>query len=128
MLIGELSRRSGLSTDAIRWYEKVGVLNKEDHERSLNNYRNYPETTLEKLRLIKQCRSLNFSIEEIKQLSIYLPNEPLDCEFNSQLIGAKIQDIEQKIQDLELLKSGLLQVLEKCEGNCAETIMTIKTG
>jgi MerR family transcriptional regulator, copper efflux regulator len=64
MRIGELARRSELSTSRIRFYEAHGLLPKA--ERSDNGYRDYPDSVLETLRLIQGAQDLGFSLGEIR--------------------------------------------------------------
>ena len=50
MNIGELSKRTGLSTSRIRFYEQSGLL--QAAERGLNGYRSYPPEMVQMLELI----------------------------------------------------------------------------
>ena len=52
MLIGELSKRTGFSHDTIRFCEKKGLIEVDKKERRDNNYKEYPETVLDRLMLI----------------------------------------------------------------------------
>ena len=64
MRIGELAKRSGLSASRIRFYEEEGLLPKA--HRGGNGYRDYPESALERLRLIRDSQTRGFSLSEIK--------------------------------------------------------------
>ena len=54
MLIGELSAKTGLTRDTIRFYEKEGLIKIARKQRRENNYKEYDETVLERLNLIKR--------------------------------------------------------------------------
>ena len=64
MRIGELSRRTGISTSRIRFYEKHDVLPKPI--RDGNGYRAYPDTAVKILSLIDDAQRLGFSLSEIR--------------------------------------------------------------
>jgi DNA-binding transcriptional MerR regulator len=66
MRIGELARRSGLSTSRIRFYEARGLLNVVS--RKANRYREYPPDTLMILGIIVGAQRTGFSLDEIKQI------------------------------------------------------------
>ena len=66
MKIGVLAAKVGLSIQTIRFYERKELL--PAPERTQANYRRYSEEVLQHLMFIKQCRALDMTIEEIKQL------------------------------------------------------------
>ena len=68
MLIGELMKRSGLTKDAIRFYERRGLINLDKRQRRQNNYKEYSEQVLERLLLIKTIKEFGFTINEIDEL------------------------------------------------------------
>ena len=66
MRIGELATATGTTVETIRYYEKEGLL--PAPERGLNNYRSYGPLQLERLRLIRNCRALDMTQEEIRAI------------------------------------------------------------
>ena len=99
MNIGELSKRSGLSTSRIRFYEQSGLL--EAAERGLNGYRSYPAEMVQMLELVTMAQSVGFSLEEIRAL---LPAGLND--WNHDLV---VDALRQKISDVEALQKKLRQ-------------------
>ena len=65
--IGALSTKTGLSIQAIRFYERKALLSAP--ERTQSNYRSYSDVALKQLMFIKQCRALDMTIEEISLMS-----------------------------------------------------------
>ena len=63
--IGELAAQSGLTPDALRYYERLGLL--PAPARSQGGFRLYPITTLDRLNFIKRAQLLGFHLEEIRQ-------------------------------------------------------------
>src|SRR4051812_30732572 len=64
--IGEVSKRSGIGIETLRFYEKSGVLSRP--VRSASGYRMYDSEVLERLAFIKRAQVLGFSLEEIRQI------------------------------------------------------------
>src|SRR5216684_4248275 len=117
MRIGELARRSGLSTSRIRFYEAKGLLNVVS--RKANGYREYPADAL----MIGAQRT-GFSLDEIRQI---LPADLRNWR-RGELMSAlrrKIADIEQMEKRLGQSKRQLYALIRKIEGKsdglgCAE--------
>jgi DNA-binding transcriptional MerR regulator/effector-binding domain-containing protein len=63
--IGELSKLFGISTDAIRYYEKVGIL--KPKRNAENNYRYYTLDDVRKMLTIRELLNLNFSTDQIRK-------------------------------------------------------------
>lgn len=68
MRIGELARRSGLTRDTIRFYEREGLIASEPSADPSNDYRNYPEELVERLQMITEARAVGLSVADLAQL------------------------------------------------------------
>ena len=64
--IGQLSRRSGVNIETIRFYERVGILPKPP--RSQGGHRLYDEAHEKRLHFVRRSRELGFSLDEIRGL------------------------------------------------------------
>ncbi|KGQ41790.1 MerR family transcriptional regulator [Gallibacterium anatis] len=107
MKIHELSKLSGINLETIRYYEKTGLL--PEPQRSSNGYRCYDQASLSLLKFIKSCRSLGFSLEDIKQL-IQLRHKPTEHYHADQIILKQLEQVEQKIQQLLEIQTFLKQL------------------
>ena len=67
--IGELAARSGLTPDALRYYERLGLLARP--QRTSGGFRVYQVETLERLRFIKQAQMVGLTLNEIAALVTY---------------------------------------------------------
>jgi DNA-binding transcriptional MerR regulator len=122
MRIGELARRSGLTTSRIRFYEAEGLLTVVS--RKANGYREYPADALTILGIIVGAQRTGFSLDEIRRI---LPAD-LGNWRRGELTGAlrrKIVDIERMEKRLGQSKRQLCALIEKIEGKsdgvaCAE--------
>lgn len=112
MQIGEVAKRTLLSVDAIRFYEKRRLLPKA--VRSAGRFRLYGEGTIERLRFIQQMQGLGFSLREVGEL-IQLRERKVDaCESVKQLLRAKLIGVRAKLEELRRLESELEMDLRKC--------------
>ncbi|BFQ94538.1 MerR family transcriptional regulator [Gallibacterium genomosp. 2] len=107
MKIHEISKLSGINLETIRYYEKTGLL--PEPQRGSNGYRYYDQASLSLLKFIKSCRSLGFSLEDIKQL-IQLRHKPTEHYHADQIILKQLEQVEQKIQQLLEIQTFLKQL------------------
>lgn len=105
MLINELSKRTGITTHTIRFYEKSGLIKgKRDENVKTNNYFHYDEETIEKLELIADAKAIGFTINEIEKLIDAWYNNRLSKVEKLVFLDEKLLSIEQKINDLIEMK------------------------
>jgi len=110
--IGELAKRTTLSIDAIRFYEKRQLLPKP--ARSTGGFRLYSTDDLERLLFIRQIHGLGFSLREIREL-VELRTRKVDaCETVRELLKHKLIVIRAKRRELEELETQLMTDLRKC--------------
>jgi MerR family copper efflux transcriptional regulator len=113
MLIGEVSRKTGLSRDAIRYYEKFGLLPLSAENRKTNNYRDYSADDLKKLFLIQLLHEYGFTLREIKDLIIKHEASQKPFDNMGSYILVKIDSIDRELQKLQN-KKARLQALATC--------------
>lgn len=123
MRIGELSRRSGVSVEAIRFYESKGLL--EPAVRLTNNYRDYNERHLARLHFIRHCRALDIALEDIERLASAASPDNERFEGVHALIDEKLAAVAERIAQLKDLQEKLLELKGSCcghhsdDGHCA---------
>src|ERR1044072_5631145 len=64
--IGEVARRSGVGIEALRFYERRGLLGRP--ARTESNYRVYDESVLERLDFIRRAQAVGFTLDEIGEI------------------------------------------------------------
>lgn len=115
MKIGELARRTGLSTHTLRFYEKHGLL--KPSQRSESNYRLYTAEDLDTAKFIKRGRDMGFSLDEVAVfLSIRADKPAHICADAKQIAEQKISDVEIKIRELEQMLVALKKLSNACCG------------
>lgn len=116
MLIGELSKRCGLSRDTIRFYEKHGLITVGRKENRFNNYKQYSEETLQRLQSIKLIKSFGFTLNEASELLDMIDVNQATCNNVASKIAAKVGLLDDKIKELINIRILLLNGLSTCNG------------
>lgn len=118
MLIGELSKRTGLSRDTIRFYEKQGLVKVGRRERRVNNYKEYSDAVLRRLLLFKKIKSYGFTLNESAEIISLLDANLATCDRISKRADDKMAIIDKKIEELMVLKKLLRESIESCINGC----------
>ena len=113
MQIGELAKKSGLSIDTIRFYEKKGLIDVELFSRKNNNYRDYSEDSLERLMLIQQAKRLGFTLAEIQQWIRDFESDQFTADEKQTILGQKLAQIDNRIEELQSMKAYLSAKLNR---------------
>ncbi|MBF6299124.1 MerR family transcriptional regulator [Nocardia amamiensis] len=107
MQIRELEARTGVGRHALRYYERLGLLG--EVQRTRSNYREYPESVVREVGLLRSMQSLGFSLSEIRQVLDGLRASDLDCLDGARLLAEKRTRVEEQISDLRQLSRLLAQ-------------------
>ncbi len=110
MRIGELSRRCGVSTKTIRYYESVGLI--ADPPREATGYRRYGDADLSRLRFIASAKQLGLALAEIKDVLGATDQEDVSCPHVVALLEAKRDRIEQWIASAQAMRDVLDSTIE----------------
>ena len=113
MLIGELSKKTGLSKDTIRFYDKLGLISASDRRAGTRFYKEYSPETVERLLMIVQGKGLGFTLNEIKQLLDEWNSGAISKQDQIKIIERKIEEIQTKTQQLDAIKTYLGVKLSK---------------
>lgn len=120
MLINELSKRTGVSIHTLRYYENYGLIaGRPDEAVKSNNYKQYDESLLEKIELIKGAKEVGFTLSEIKNLLASWYDKQLTTENKIKIVTSKIDEIDAKISQLKQVKKLLAEAIKDIEnGDC----------
>jgi Cu(I)-responsive transcriptional regulator len=115
MNIGEVAKASGISAKMIRHYESVGLF--PEATRSDSGYRQYTDKEVHTLRFIRQSRDLGFSIEQIRELLGLWQNRKRPSRQVRALAQAHIEELDEKLEDLQAMKATLEHLVHRCHGD-----------
>ncbi|MFM7423548.1 MAG: MerR family DNA-binding protein [Elainella sp.] len=113
MLIGELAQKTGLSKDAIRFYQKIGLIEAEARPAGTRLYLEFKPEMLERVALITQGKSLGFTLNEIKHLIAAWGSGSMSLAEKLAVIDRKLDEITEKMRHLEEIESYLTAKRDK---------------
>lgn len=112
MRIGQMSKQTGVSIDAIRFYERNRLL--AAPTRSEGGFRLYSSDDLSALQFIRSLQTLGFSLNEIGDFVSLRTNDLRACSAVQKMLDHKLQDIHAKRIALAKLEDELKAALTKC--------------
>ncbi|MBN4062018.1 MerR family transcriptional regulator [Bacteroidales bacterium AH-315-I05] len=118
MLIGEISKKTSLSRDTIRFYEKMGLIKVERGDTLYNNYKDYTEETLRRLIIIKQIKGFGFTLNETAEILEMIGMGMATCIVVAEKVKEKIRSIDRKIKELEDVKKMIFDRMKEGQNNC----------
>jgi DNA-binding transcriptional MerR regulator len=111
--IGDVARKTGVSIDAIRFYERQGLL--QSPSRSEGGFRLFQEKDIANLRLIRSAQSLGFSLDEIRDLLSIRNGISSPCAEVKRLLEQKLVSVREKIAELNSLQDEIATALRECK-------------
>lgn len=111
--IGRVSQQTGLSVDAIRFYEKQRLL--ERPPRTEGGFRLFHTQDVQRILFIRRAQQLGFSLAQIRELLVLQRDQHESCSHVRDLLRAKLATVRAKIRELAILEHQLSKSLQKCE-------------
>ena len=117
MNIGQLSRRTGVPIDTVRYYEKQRLL--PPPTRSASGYRHYEADDVLRLNFIRRAKVLGFTLDEIRDLLALSSARDGDMAAIRAAAADKLADVERRLAELTRMRDGLRTLVEACPGHGA---------
>jgi len=112
MQIGIVAKKIGVSVDAIRFYERNGLLPKPP--RTEGGFRRYGQNDIEILAFVRRVQGLGFKLREIRGLLTLRRNRLQPCAPVQRRLQEKLADVQRKLSDLHKLEHELHLALRSC--------------
>jgi DNA-binding transcriptional MerR regulator len=119
MRSGQLARLTGLSTDTLRHYERLGILPLP--QRTSGNYREYLPTSRQRVELIQRALAVGFSLTELKSILAVRDKGGAPCWHVRALMRAKIRDVNEHIRNLAALRVELKRLSKEWDRRLRRT-------
>ncbi len=103
--IGDLARRAGVATSALRFYEEAGLL--APSGRTEAGYRLYDEAALGRLSFIQRARALGRSLQQIRELVASPSTRVADRGRLRHAVAHKLADTDRRVAELTTLRTEL---------------------
>lgn len=120
MQIGELAKGAGLTVQAIRFYERSGLLPSPSRKES--GYRVYGEGDVRRLLFIRQAKRLGFSLDEIKSILRMRGRGSCPCDEVIGIAEKHLADAEEQITHLTRFRDELSRTLKLWKRSTKRTV------
>jgi MerR family redox-sensitive transcriptional activator SoxR len=110
LAIGEVARRAGVATSAIRYYESIGLLPEPERE---SGQRRYDESVIGKLAFVGVAQSAGFTLDEIRELVEGVDDREGMAAPMRSLSARKLDEVEALLERTKAMK-GWLEVAKEC--------------
>jgi DNA-binding transcriptional MerR regulator len=112
LTIGDIATETGVSTDTLRYYEKMGLI--APIARTRAGYRIYCTDSIRIIRFIRGAKALNFTLDEIRQLMALDTSRQATCAQMHRRAQEKLHEAEQRIRELKAIKTRLSALVSTC--------------
>jgi MerR family mercuric resistance operon transcriptional regulator len=124
--IGELSRRTGVNIETIRYYERIKML--PAPPRTASGRRVYGPAETRTLAFIRRSRELGFTLDEIRALlALSAKNGQDACAEVRELAADHLAAVQAKIADLRAMQRVLAEAVRRCDAGEAPGCPLIDT-
>jgi len=106
MLIGRLSKLTGVSRDTIRFYEKIGLIKMPRRAPGVA-YKDYPQEIVELLRAIQQFKEFGFTLKEIRELLELRSLQVIDLKDLVRVVERRLNWVDEELQKLNAFRARL---------------------
>ncbi len=105
LTIGDVARRSGLATSALRYYEQEGLVTA---TRSPGGRRLFPRAVLRRLAFVRAAQSVGLSLDEVRAALATLPDSRTPTKADWERLSRTWRSrLDEQIAGLEALRDGL---------------------
>jgi MerR family transcriptional regulator, copper efflux regulator len=109
--IGDVSKQSGMGIEALRFYEKSGLLDKPS--RTYSGYRVYGPEVLDRLAFIKRAQALGFSLDEIKRIIEDARTGQSPCDEVREIVSRRLEELDERMREMRRYRRELAETLEE---------------
>ena len=115
----DLARATGVSTDTLRHYERMGLLPRVT--RTAAGYRRYSTATVDRVLLIQRALVVGFSLADLKRVLAMRDRGGVPCQSVRELVGKRLEDLNRRIEELLALRDELRVLLAEWDGRLTKT-------
>jgi MerR family transcriptional regulator, copper efflux regulator len=115
MRIGEIAEQTGMTVQAVRFYERQGLMPRPP--RTDAGYRVYAEADSRRLQFIRQAKRLGFSLQEIVRILRLRERGHCPCHEVIETLEHHLRDTEDQIQRLRRFHDEIAWTLKQWKQN-----------
>ena len=117
-LIGQAAKQSGVSSANIRFYEAKGLIGRQGM--GAGSYRFYSDEDVHQLKFIRQLRSLDMTLDEVRILLHLDLRKKTDCQTARDTLDEHVGHVRTRIRELKALEKNLNDLRSRCDGTHAQ--------
>ena len=112
--IGQVAKQTGVTVETVRFYEKQSLI--VAPQRTDTGYRQYPLDTVKRVQFIQHAKEVGFTLKDIGELLALRQRPGTSCTDIKLRATQKIEEVDQKIHDLNRIRDALGRMIMKCSG------------
>ena len=125
MMIGELSTRTGVNIETIRYYERIGIL--PPTPRTPGGRRVFDDGLMKRLNFVRRSRELGFGLDHIRQMLEMVDGGGVTCTRVRHIAAGRLEDVRAKIADLKRMEIIRDRTVADCAGGESPDCPIIET-
>ena len=116
MRIGQVAKQAGVTVDAVRFYERVGVL--PPPARTESGYREYQPETVDRIRLTRELQAIGFTLGDAVDALAAHDAGGTTCESERWRLQTVLDRVDEKLAELTALRGRIADAQAACEAGC----------
>jgi len=133
LTVSKLADRAGTSADAVRYYERIGLM--PETERSPSGYRLYGDEAVERLRFIKRAQRFGLRLEAIGELLDVRRSGLCPCGHTRKLLEDRVAELDEEMSSLARLRADIATMIDDLpdaapvspDWHCSSDLIQIRT-
>jgi len=109
--VSDLARETAVTTDAVRYYEKLGLLHPPD--RTVTGYRIYDGSVVERLRFIRGAQRVGLRLREISELLEVMDRGQCPCGHTDAMLRGRVEELDHELAELAALRTELVRLVDE---------------
>nr|VFJ53387.1 MAG: DNA-binding transcriptional regulator, MerR family [Candidatus Kentron sp. DK] len=109
MKVSELARAAGVTPHVVRHYAQVGLL--KPTRDSENNYKQFSESDVKRLRFIRKAQELGYALSEIREILDHADHGESPCPMVRAILERRIDETRRKVDELQRLQRRMEEAL-----------------
>jgi DNA-binding transcriptional MerR regulator len=111
--IGDVAKASGIGIEALRFYERSGLLGRP--ARTESGYRVYETAVLLRLDFIKRAQIMGFSLDEIKRIIADKQAGRSPCLEVREIVRHRLHELDERMKEMRRYRRELGEALTQWE-------------
>ena len=113
MRVKDVAKKLNVTADTVRFYTRIELLNPQTNPH--NQYKEYSQADVERLKFIVASRALGFTVEDITTIIAKADDHKSPCPTVRHIIEKRLEETERQFQDLIALRARMTAAIAQWE-------------